>query len=323
MIIERLILSASGPALDLHRRCHDQAMTEAVFQWKYLDNPHGTAVTWVAREIEDGPLIGMVSLFPRKFIANDTTYMSGQAGDGMVDRAHHRKGIFTLVAHKMIEEFESEGFDFLFGFPNTDGKSLAALLKVPPFASVLTLTHYRRLWQVRSLAKRVFKLNLLAHLAEPAIKKWFQSKDKLRVQALEIKEGFDFTGSPPGFVVDREWIEWRCRAPDRIFKGFQWDDGGVLLRIEQKIATVYYIRFGNNPEAALRGLLDQCVAIGLDAIYFSNHVSSNFQTLLKTGGFIRRSSAAEHFLVASNNNTLKKVLQPEAISLFRGDFDVP
>src|SRR5262245_32410123 len=67
------------------------------YDWLYLGNPHGTALTWLATDDASGELAGLTSFFPRRMIVDGVEACGALGGDGYVRPAFRRRGVGGLL----------------------------------------------------------------------------------------------------------------------------------------------------------------------------------------------------------------------------------
>ncbi len=79
-----LILAALGRFLG--------ASDEKRFVWLYLENPHGPARTWIAKEQDKGAVVGIASVFPRRLVVRGQVLLGHVLGDFGVDSQYRTLG---------------------------------------------------------------------------------------------------------------------------------------------------------------------------------------------------------------------------------------
>ena len=116
------------------------------YEWLYLSNPHGRALTWLAVERASGETVGCSSIFPRKVIVNGRERTGGIGGDCYIEPRVRRRGLATALHEASFAEMRAGGVEFMYGPPTPN--NLGALVK----AGSHVVTGYRR-W-VRPLTSR-------------------------------------------------------------------------------------------------------------------------------------------------------------------------
>lgn len=319
MMIERLHTIDPSQFLELYFQTHKHMMSRAVFQWKHLDNPHGRTTAWVSRAVEGGPWTGLAAVMPRKVQIGDQVVVAGQCSDFMVHPDHQRQGIISALIDRQLADREAAGFDLLFTLPNpeTHAPSAHTFYKNTAFREVGRYAPWRRYWAGRTFLPRVLKSRMVAALADPVFRLWTRTRDRLHEKPMEWDKDGGFESFGDGFVIDRDWLAWRRRAPDLKFVSIAWDKGGALLRIDDGTAQLYSLAPGKYPARALRTLLDAGNALGLDALYLDGHFPYWNNDLKRLAGLVRSKHGMEVLMVAGG-----KALDND-VSLTRGDIDVP
>ncbi len=108
--------------LDLFRRVFgEEDATPEWWDWKYLANPAGPAIGYVA---EVGTrIVGQYAVFPRRFSGDGREMFMALSGDTMVHPEFRRQGMFVELARRTYETASSQGIDIVFGFPNANSHS--------------------------------------------------------------------------------------------------------------------------------------------------------------------------------------------------------
>src|SRR6185503_15779643 len=108
------------------------------YEWLYLSNPHGRALTWLAVERASGETVGCSSIFPRKVIVNGRERTGGIGGDCYIEPRVRRRGLATALHEASFAEMRAGGVEFMYGPPTPN--NLGALVK----AGSHLVTSYRR-----------------------------------------------------------------------------------------------------------------------------------------------------------------------------------
>jgi GNAT superfamily N-acetyltransferase len=328
MIMDTLRFDRERPVnasdiLGLFARSKDPSLTADVYGWKHLENPHGIAATWTARERKGGRLVGSVSLLPRLRRFDKGSHRGGQLVDAMVDPDYRRRGVFTQILRNIVAQHREEGFDFMYLLPPARAMSRRAFRDLPPFVHVVTLKRYRRFWTGRTFATRILKSNLLARGMDPMVRWWFDARDRLAVEPVETQPSLWLDQERYGFVQDHDWLIWRTRAPGCGFTTMSWIGGGALLRVEGRIAMLYVLKLGPRPAGALRALLDHCERERLDALYFDAHVNPEVHALLIKSGFMAHANGGDHYIFGTYHRELQSGYEMATTTFMRADLDVP
>lgn len=99
----------------------------ARYEWLYLANPHGRALTWVVIERTSAQAVACTSIFPRKVIVGGKPRCGSIGGDCYVLPRARRRGIATALHQVSLREMRASGVEFMYGPPNPN--NLHALLK--------------------------------------------------------------------------------------------------------------------------------------------------------------------------------------------------
>ncbi|MRG94113.1 GNAT family N-acetyltransferase [Polyangium spumosum] len=129
------LLSEHLPGSDVARR----------HAWLYEQNPHGKAVTVIARDERSGEPLGITSVFPRRMLIAGRTRLGSVGGDGYVRPSARRRGIATAMHRASLEEMRKAGVEVMFGPP--EPHNLRALER----AGARVVCHVRRYARPRIL----------------------------------------------------------------------------------------------------------------------------------------------------------------------------
>lgn len=95
------------PGIDVARR----------HRWLYDENPHGRALTWIARDGATGEVAGVTSFFPRRIVAQGREVMAALGGDCYVRPAFRRRGIASALHGASRRDMPRFGIEVMFGTP--------------------------------------------------------------------------------------------------------------------------------------------------------------------------------------------------------------
>lgn len=112
------------------------------YEWLYLANPHGRALSWLAIENASGTPLGVTSMFPRKVVVNGRVRIGSIGGDCYVMPAARRSGLATRLHQASFKEMNARGVEFMYGPPWA--KNLRALVRAGS-TEVATYREYSRL----------------------------------------------------------------------------------------------------------------------------------------------------------------------------------
>ena len=105
---------------DLFQRVFNKPMSQELFTWKYINNPHqvdhDNYLIFIAKDGDK--IIGARSLFPTIVYHGGQPFGAAQGGDTMVDQDYRGRGIFTSILNHSLTELRERGLNTLFNFPN-------------------------------------------------------------------------------------------------------------------------------------------------------------------------------------------------------------
>lgn len=98
------------------------------FAWMYQGNPHGPAITYLARDRASGTAAGMISLFPRRVASPAGEWLGAMGGDSYVRPAFRRRGIARALHRHALQGMESgrSPVRFMFTAPNAKAAATVA-----------------------------------------------------------------------------------------------------------------------------------------------------------------------------------------------------
>jgi hypothetical protein len=125
MVTARAMSFAVGLAGPQDRRAIVAAIAELLpgvdvarrHRWLYEENPHGPALTWIARDNVTGEVAGVTSFFPRRIVALGREAMAAMGGDGYVRPAFRRRGIGSAMHGASRADMKRSGLEVMFGTP--------------------------------------------------------------------------------------------------------------------------------------------------------------------------------------------------------------
>jgi hypothetical protein len=108
--------SADFPILvDVFNRVFRKDKDLRTLKWKYLENPHGKSVVWVAESAEK-EIVGSLAFVPHRMLYQGKEYLTFLASDGMVFPDWQRHGIFIRLLNIMFDESWSREAPFVIAF---------------------------------------------------------------------------------------------------------------------------------------------------------------------------------------------------------------
>ena len=90
--------------------------SEAVWQWKFVENPHGEARIWVGDD--EGRIAGCYILTPVMMQVARETVRGAQSVDAAVSPDYRGRGVFTDLAKAALQDAAAAGIALVFAFPS-------------------------------------------------------------------------------------------------------------------------------------------------------------------------------------------------------------
>jgi predicted N-acetyltransferase YhbS len=90
--------------------------SEAVWQWKFAENPHGEARIWVGDD--EGRIAGCYILTPAMLQVAGETVRGAQSVDAAVSPEYRGRGVFTDLAQAALQDAAAAGIALVFAFPS-------------------------------------------------------------------------------------------------------------------------------------------------------------------------------------------------------------
>ena len=97
------------------------------FRWKYIQNPAGSFIGFIAVDNFTGVVGGYYGVIPQVFELNGVATTIYQSCDTMTHSLHRRRGLFQKLALRCYQELKSENKFFVIGFGG--GQSTPGFLK--------------------------------------------------------------------------------------------------------------------------------------------------------------------------------------------------
>jgi hypothetical protein len=312
------------------------------YDWLYLSNPHGHALTWLAIEQATGEAVGCTSVFPRKVVVDGVARMGSIGGDCYIDPRARRRGLATALHRLSLEEMHEEGVDFMYGPPNPN--NFAALIKAGSYG----VTHFKRF--VRPLkGSSVYRFafdrspsELEARIAGFPIR-ILDRVTKVDARGLmldpvtEFSEEFDSmfeqadTSTGVVLVRDSKYLAWHYQqGTSRKQMPFAIRFDGKLLGIaalefaDDHAAIVELFTIGDVKlvDSALQLLLSKATELGGSLLEISCTPNGLLASRLQRLGFMGRTERGFQVAVAEEDPQLKTLLNPESWNFLAADQDM-
>lgn len=214
------------------------ARSDAQLAWKYLSNPAGKALTWVAREKRTDLFCGCILAMPWELVVHGEGLRCVQVGDLMVHPAHRRKGLSLALFAQGMAGLRQSRFGLVFAFVQTGGPSHRGVHKFGAHA-VGDLRALKRVLRPSYLAEKYLKRPFggerldrlwLGSIARRARR--FPDFSLAEVERLDdgLDELFE-RSQPEGAVCARRgagYVNWRHRGAGSAEKLFALQRGGGL-----------------------------------------------------------------------------------------------
>ncbi len=182
---------------------------EAVWSWKFLANPHGRALIWVADD--GGRVAGCYILNPVMLRAGEETVPGAQSVDAAVSTDYRGRGVFSSLAKAALQDAADRGIRLVFAFP-THGAVGGQVRVGYKRHSTVPKTHRPLAWPARRRRLGGFILGDAETFDERF-------------------EVFSKRGNGRGISVrrDPEYLEWRYNAnPTQSYDTITCERGGQL-----------------------------------------------------------------------------------------------
>ncbi len=264
--------------------------------WLYESNPHGAAITFIARDASGTPM-GLTSLFPRKVMVDGTIRMGSIGGDGYVRPAFRRRGVATALHRACLELMRDGEVEFMYGAPEPD--NLSALTR----AGAHAITSLRRFGRPAVLHGLFRAFGCRASLVE------IQGADPRVAEIWE--QAAERTGILP--VRDPSQYAWRFNAPSRLQRAYVVLEGGravALCALERRgdaAAIIDFLAPRKRYAAALRAAA--CAAGGARMTTLVNEDSPAVPALLFSG-FLPRERKHFQVLAPKEHPSARTLLDP-------------
>ena len=309
------------------------------YDWLYRDNPHGSALSWLAIENATGEAVGCTSIFPRRVVVAGRRRLGSIGGDCYIEPRARRRGLATRLHVASFAGMREAGIEFMYGPPTPN--NLGALIK----AGSILVTGYRR-WvrpltshgAYRAAFSRVptkFAASL-AGVPMRVLDRWTKS-DALGYTVEEIldfgPEFDDWFGRaarthPVACSRDSGYLTWRYRSGRQIALAVRREgelSGLVALERSGEEAAIMDIFSANDPrviDAILRLVIEYATASGCSRLELSMTEGSTMARRLLRHGFIARDERGFQVAVAPEDAQAGILLNPGSWHLTEADQDL-
>lgn len=102
--------------LKLYEEVNNRKMALDYWRWRYSRNPFGEGI--IKLVFADGKLIGHYAVTPMDIMVDNRSLRAVFSLHTMTHPDFQKQGIFTFLAEEVYKKCQSEGFSFVYGFPN-------------------------------------------------------------------------------------------------------------------------------------------------------------------------------------------------------------
>lgn len=106
--------------IPLMKDCFGMEVDLQYFQWKYLDNPAGSFIGFIAIDTISGEVGAYYGVIPQKLVMDEKERVVYQSCDTMTHSNHRRKGLFKMLAMECYEYLRKNNELFIIGFGGAD-----------------------------------------------------------------------------------------------------------------------------------------------------------------------------------------------------------
>ena len=118
--IEKIGAAQFDLLIPLMKDCFSMDVNLQYFLWKYIDNPAGSFIGFIAVDNETNEVGAYYGVIPQKFVIDGKEQLIYQSCDTMTHSKHRRQGLFKMLAMTCYEELRKEGKLFIIGFGGAD-----------------------------------------------------------------------------------------------------------------------------------------------------------------------------------------------------------
>lgn len=219
--------------------CFNSAPPENYFNWKFLQNPGGKAIGFVAYHEDD--IAGFYGVIPEDFMVNGEKTTVYQSMDTMTHPTYQRQGLFTNLAKTTYQHLiEKDREIFITGFPGLD--SHPGFVKKLGWKNIVLIDYVflnRAVFKVKNL------FNKTSGLSFEQIRRFDES----------FKSYFENKKYPAGKILrryDARFLNWRLADHPFKYEIVKMSEGNqavgflVYLLVEKKRCFISHIDFADD-----------------------------------------------------------------------------
>jgi len=106
--------------IPLMKDCFGMDVNIQYFQWKYIDNPAGSFIGFIAIDNESEEVGAYYGVIPQKMLIDGTERTIYQSCDTMTHSKHRRQGLFKMLAMECYDFLKKNNELFIIGFGGAD-----------------------------------------------------------------------------------------------------------------------------------------------------------------------------------------------------------
>lgn len=313
------------------------------YDWIYLRNPQGKALSWAVLESTSGALVGTTSLFPRKMNVDGKTVRAGIAGDFAVNREHRGSTAAIRLQRAVVTGMNQSEFEFIYGISNKKAEPVqlrvgyVLLGKMDRWAKLLRTRKYFKASVLRWLVSRPLDL-MMKHLSK---EKRYQRPEGYTIEkSTSFDQRFDLLWKRASRQFNligersKDYLNWRYgQSPHEgyqifslLHKNEQEILGYVIYYLKGKVGVIADMLFLNF-DSALESLLSEFIHYlreqDVESISILLFGCPSLEKKLKSFDFVRRDEESRILVYpAKNSPNAEFVLNTENWFLLEGDRDI-
>lgn len=303
----------------LMKDCFGMDVSTDYFKWKYLDNPAGRCIGFMAIERKTNTAAAFYGAIPQKYMVNGKETTIYQACDTMTHTKHRKKSLFPILAQECYRYLQDHHNFFMIGIGGTA-------------QSFPVLKHFG--WKTLFNFRIYFKLNFLCKLY--FLKKYSPEKFVSESSLDPLEKLIADQPPSPEIKSPRNLVhyKWRVRNPNYNYKIVSYREnnsvGGFVVYYIQnnKIFLFDFIFTGAIARRALSWYLSKEVVENNYKGIISFCQEGGFQSReLKKSGFVSNPfkkgplSERSPFLIYADETTMTKFSDPGKWSVTAYDYD--
>lgn len=319
------------------------------YEWLYLGNPHGRALSWLAFDGNSPDPVGITSMFPRKVLVDGRIRRGSIGGDCYVMPVARRRGLATRLHEASFRDMRALGVEFMYGPPAPN--NLKTLVNAGS-AEVAVYRRYGRPLTRQAVSagmqaalpvgvrngfggRVVAGLSLMPHWLLECLRKNHPSRCAIEPVARFDGEWNEFLDRavhsyPICCVRDPEYLNWRytqgaseTRTPYGIYHGGKLVGLVVLEKSGRQMIVVDILTMSNSADTGLtlRQAMHQAIEEGCDSISFATIPTTPLARRLFRLGFLAREGRGFQIACDSQESERPFLHNPEHWHFTLGDQD--